>query len=195
MADSEILVVRDAYDRAHASDGESRFGTYLRQYARYFDDDGGPTTDPVAFASAAFAIARTPIMGPPYVRTHPRVIQVEQVWDFNDRCGVSLRFAMPTAELVADLLPVDVAGWQQEAHDGPYYAPERLDRTAAYTQLVVRIPFPRELLPIPAYTAGMPDVAVAKRAVRTICNHANSLLAHLVGHLDSDGIALRQDGS
>jgi hypothetical protein len=180
----EILVVREVFDRVHASDGHSRYGVYLRQHARYFDDDRGPTADPVEFASAAFAIARTPIMGPPYVGTHPRVVHVEQVWDVNDRCGVSLGFAVPTTERIAGMLPVDVAGWQRDGSEGPYYAPERLDRTAAYTQLVVRIPFPQALLPVPAYSKeGLPNVDVAKRAVRTICNHANSLLAHLLGHL------------
>lgn len=187
MADNEILVVREAYDRAHASDGESRFGAYLRQHARYFDDDKGLTTDPVEFASAAFAIARTPIMGPPYVGTHPRVVHLDQVWDFNDRCGVSLGFALPTAERVADLLPFDVTGWQREDGRGRFYAPERLDRISGYTQLVVRIPFPAELLPAPAYTwMREPDVDVAKRAVRTICNHTNSLLTRLTSHLDTD---------
>ena len=187
MADNEILVVREAYDRAHASDGESRFGAYLRQHARYFEEDKGLTTDPVEFASAAFAIARTPIMGPPYVGTHPRVVQLDQVWDFNDRCGVSLGFALPTAECMANLLPFDVVGWQREDGLGPFYAPERLDRISCYTQLFVRIPFPAELLPAPDYTwMREPDVDVAKRAVRTICNHANSLLVRLISHLDCE---------
>jgi hypothetical protein len=188
VATDEVFVLREAYDRDRASDGRSRFGVYLRQHARYFDDEDGPTADRAQFAAAAFTVARVPIMSPPYVGTHPRVVLAEPVWDTDGRCGVLVGFAVPISERIADRLPVDTAGWHRDGDDGPYYASERLDRTAAYGQLVVRVPFPVELLPAPAYTdTSMPDVDTAKRAVRTICNHTNSLLAHLVTHLNTAG--------
>jgi hypothetical protein len=49
------------YDRAYASDGQSRYGAYVRDYSRLFDPwqdaPDGVTGDPVEFAIAAFRVA------------------------------------------------------------------------------------------------------------------------------------------
>ncbi|TMR27356.1 hypothetical protein [Actinomadura geliboluensis] len=57
----------DAYDRDRASDGVSRYGVYLRQHADRFDWEEPVTTDPALFARAAWEVATSPIMSPPYV--------------------------------------------------------------------------------------------------------------------------------
>jgi hypothetical protein len=184
VASDEVFVVREAYDRAAASDGRSRFGVYLGQLSSRFDDEDGPTTDRERFAASAMAIALVPVMSPPYVETHPRVVDAESVQDDEGRRGLLVGFAVPLSAGVADCLPFDVAGWQRNSSDGPYLAPERLDRIAAFGQLTVRIPLPLDLLPAPGYSGtNVADVDTAKRAVRAICNHANAVLARLVSHL------------
>ncbi|MCI0687960.1 MAG: hypothetical protein L0Y54_12080, partial [Sporichthyaceae bacterium] len=59
------------YDRAHASDGRTRYGAYLRQHTADLTEawDGGPAR----FAALAWWIANSPVMWPGYVQAHPRV--------------------------------------------------------------------------------------------------------------------------
>jgi hypothetical protein len=63
------------YDRNYASSGTSRYGNYLRErpesFAEIWYDDPS-----VEFASIAWRIATGPIMAPPLVRSHPRVVDV-----------------------------------------------------------------------------------------------------------------------
>ena len=79
MSGTELLVcwIDLDYDRTQASDGQSRYGAYVRDYARLFDPwqdaPDGVTGDPVEFAIAAFRVATGPIMSPGFVRWHPRV--------------------------------------------------------------------------------------------------------------------------
>ena len=79
MSSTELLVcwIDPDYDREQASDGQSRYGAYVRDHARLFDPwqdaPDGVTRDPVDFAIAAFRVATGPIMGPGFVRWHPRV--------------------------------------------------------------------------------------------------------------------------
>ena len=76
---AELLVcwIDPDYDRSQASDGQSRYGAYVRDHARLFDPwqdaPDGVTSDPVEFAVAAFRVATGPIMWPGFVRWHPRV--------------------------------------------------------------------------------------------------------------------------
>ncbi|MEU7591281.1 hypothetical protein AB0A95_33915 [Micromonospora sp. NPDC049230] len=63
------------YDQRSSSGGPSRYANYLRQDdAKFADiaDDG-----PAAFARLAWRIATTPVMVPPLVHSHPRVIDVK----------------------------------------------------------------------------------------------------------------------
>ena len=66
-----------ARDRAQASDGCSRYGVYLGRESGFEDieseavgDDADPTA---AFAVLAWRTARSPVMSPPFVRSHARV--------------------------------------------------------------------------------------------------------------------------
>jgi hypothetical protein len=78
------------YDRAHASDGISRYGAYLR------DATFEPWTDhdqAVEWAAFAWRRATGPVMSPGYVRYHPRVLaaQLERSgWDGSLTAGVNL---------------------------------------------------------------------------------------------------------
>ncbi|OLF07077.1 hypothetical protein [Actinophytocola xanthii] len=182
MAADQIFVLRDVYDLAHASDGRSRYGAYLaHNTGRFRDIDDIPSSDPAAFAAAAFAIASRPIMSPPYVSTHPRVVFAAPSWDQDRPPGLSIDLATPMSASIADQLPTGTAGWEHDPRTGQYHPPDGDSRLAAYTRLTVRLPLPVELLPPPSYTAtGIAEVETAKRAVRTISAHANSVLAHLI---------------
>lgn len=61
------------HDYERASDGRSRYGAYIRERAGWFTDIG--THQPTAeFAALAWRIATSPIMSPPLVHAHPRII-------------------------------------------------------------------------------------------------------------------------
>jgi hypothetical protein len=67
------------YDQAQAGGGKSRFCTYVRQNRSAFQDIwyDDPTDSAAAFAAAAWRIARGPIMAPPYVRSHHRIMAAQ----------------------------------------------------------------------------------------------------------------------
>jgi hypothetical protein len=184
---NNIFVIHDTYDRKYASDGNSRLGAYLAQYMHRFESSGGALTllrD--EFAAAAFGVATAPIMSPPYVGTHQRVLLASAQWDENRRCGLVIDLATPTPASLADQLPSRTRRWQRHAPTARFCPPEDNDELAAYSHLTVRVPFAVELLPDPAYTdAGVPDVLTAKRSLRALTAHANTVLIHLITHLDS----------
>lgn len=186
MTADRIFVLQDVYDLAQASDGRSRYGAYLAQNTRRFrDEDGRPTNHAVEFAAAAFVVASAPIMSPPYVSTHPRVVLAAPRWDEDRRCGLLIDLATPLPRGVADYLPIRVSGWEHDPGTGRHFPPEDNDTLAAYSRVTVQIPLPVELLPAPAYTAmGIAEVETAKRAVRTLSTYANSMLTHLIVALD-----------
>ena len=65
------------YDQDRASDGISRYGTYIRDRQRQFTElwDGTYETGLAErFAALAWQTATGPVMSPGYVRRHPRVI-------------------------------------------------------------------------------------------------------------------------
>jgi hypothetical protein len=78
MNRTAFWVDRD-YDRDSASDGESRYGAYVRKRLDWFQDaecwdwESGP----VRFAAVAWRIATGPVMAPGYVRCHPKILRAE----------------------------------------------------------------------------------------------------------------------
>lgn len=65
-----MFVFNDRDDRDRASDGVSRYGVYLRRYPNLFaslDGDGTVVDDPAVFAAAAWQVATSPVMAPPYL--------------------------------------------------------------------------------------------------------------------------------
>ena len=83
---SELLVcwIDPDYDRVNASDGVSRYGAYVRDYARLFDPfqdaPQGVTTDPVEFAIAAFRVVWPNIghidIGFPWIGSSGRIVRI-----------------------------------------------------------------------------------------------------------------------
>lgn len=93
------------YDREMASDGRSRFASYVRRAAATADwtecwdgtwDD--ETVRAVHFASESWRLATTPVMSPGYVRRHPRVrsARVEvNPWDASLTASVEIIIPQP----------------------------------------------------------------------------------------------------
>jgi hypothetical protein len=88
------------YDRNNADTGTtSRYGNYLRQSARWFEliDFDEPA---VAFAATAWKIATGPIMSPPLVHCHERILGValqRSQWDGGMLAAVRLATPLPAA--------------------------------------------------------------------------------------------------
>jgi hypothetical protein len=170
------------YDRAHASDGVSRYGVYLAQYSHMFvDEDDRPTTDAVLFAGSAWEIAHGQTMTPSYVRTHGRVQQTSTRWDDDWNAAAFVMLAVSA--------PPEAAGftypWRRWTRDelGRWVSPPDLCRPTALTVLRVEVPLTGVELPNPRYLddrPGCPDTATAKQAVQIICRLLNAAVAHVL---------------
>jgi hypothetical protein len=175
--DSELFVcwIDPDYDRANASDGVSRYGAYVRDYARLFDPwqdaPDGVTTDPVEFAIAAFRVATGPIMSPGLVRWHPRVYGYGlDRNDLDGRLVVSVTLATPA--------PLRLPGWAWRGWERDFgdrfLEPE--DRgPVALARLELRWPLAVDQLHRPGRprVPGRPNLVDATTAVAAVVGSAN----------------------
>jgi hypothetical protein len=188
---SELLVcwIDLDYDRANASDGVSRYGAYVRDYARLFDPwrDGadGVTTDPVDFAIAAFRVATGPIMGPGYVRWHPRVCGYGLERSDQDGClVVSVTLATPA--------PLRLPGWVWRSWDRDFHdrflEPED-HGPVALARLELRWPLGSDQLHRPGRprVPGHPNLVDASSAVAVVVGSANHTAGPVLAALDASG--------
>ena len=77
-----FIVTDDVYDRHRASDGFSRFGAYLAlRLPAIVDDDPDVLSDPVRWASFAWATAAPPVMSPGYVEWNNPIEDIQVGWD------------------------------------------------------------------------------------------------------------------
>jgi hypothetical protein len=184
--DSVAFWTDDDYDRDHASNGRSRYGSYLASRAHQFHEDGDPITDPVEFALLAFTIASSPVMAPGYVCQHPRVLDVAWPHDDEDRTAAEVRLVAPLPEPIATVIRRDRrtwAGWHRPWRGDQWFEPYDNDRPGAYTTVTIRIPLNPNTLPAPVYQRGVPDLATAQRAVRAVCAQLNTALADILAAL------------
>ena len=172
------------YDRAHASDGVSRYGVYLAQRASMFiDEDRQPTTDAVLFAGTAWEVAHGQTMTPSYVRTHGRVQQTSTRWDDELQAAVFVMLAVSAPpEAVGFTYP-----WRRWTRDelGRWIPPSDFSRPTALTVLRVEVPLTGVDLPSPRYLdeqPDCPDTATAKQAVQIICRALNAAVAHVLAY-------------
>ncbi|TDC55591.1 hypothetical protein E1281_11700 [Actinomadura sp. KC345] len=98
--------VDEDYDRAQASDGVSRYGSYVRDrlngsFAECWDGTfAEPSSRLVEFASAAWRTATGPVMAPGYIRLHSRVLSAQlqrSHWDGSLIAAVSLVAPWPAS--------------------------------------------------------------------------------------------------
>jgi hypothetical protein len=187
-----LIVVDDDYDRAHASDGVSRFGEHLRQRAHLFVEDWEPLS-PVSYAATVWSIATAPIMTPAYARVSPAV------WGIDCRHSDEPETLMVTLE-VRMLWPHDhrdqraLRGWtdwcQAPCWSGSFHqlTEPGEDRPAALFSARLRVPIVQELLPTPV-RFGAADVLVAKFAIATIAEQVNAVAGPVVAQLREPDVA------
>jgi hypothetical protein len=175
------------YDRAHASDGISRYGAYLRDAA--FE----PWTDHdhvVEWAAFAWRRGTGPVMSPGYVRYHPRVLaaQLERSsWDGSLAAAVTVISSWPEelkTRLARGLKLGDRdAFWQ----DWPieclgdtvsYYEPSEADVAARpYLLATARLQFtvPSAALPDPPATSAV-LLSAGQQAVAVVVAELNRIV-------------------
>ncbi|MBA8825312.1 hypothetical protein FHX42_002663 [Saccharopolyspora lacisalsi] len=188
MSTYVVFTPDDQYDRDHASDGESRYGAYLRRnLASFLDIDDWPTGDPLEFAAAAWRVAQSPVMSPAYVTAHPRVLSTSVGWDFEHCLAITVEVASGVPREVARGLRGSWTGWRE---GDPWFDEEANDRPVASSVLKFRVPMPEDGLPEPAYRAASePDTEVAKEAVEIVCGRLNAALGGAFSRFDRKEVA------
>lgn len=181
-----LLALRDVDDRLH---GRSRFAHYLARNRTMFHTGGGnPTTDPARFAAVAFQIASPPVMDPPYIAAHTRLVRAYPLRDQSARRALVVELAMPTPRHLTGLLPDPHRGWERDDATGHYRPPTELDQPTVHLRLTIGVPIRPELLPQPRYDDhGNPDLDTARTALRALTTHVSALCAHLISGLDVPG--------
>jgi len=188
---AEVLVcwIDIDYDRTSASDGQSRYGAYLRDHARLFDPwrdaPEGVTRDPVEFAMGAVRVATGPIMWPGYIRWHPRVCAYgTEPSEDAGRLVVSVTLAAPAPRaLVAGAW----RGWERGYRDR-FLEPE--DRgPVALTRLKLRWPLAGEQLHGPTWprVPGRPNLVDAITAVAVVVGSMNHTAGPVLAALEAGG--------
>lgn len=188
------------YDRRNADTGtSSRYGNYLRQDARWFTliDYEEPAS---AFAAAAWRIATGPVMSPPLVRCHERILGTSvqrNDWDGGMIAAVTLASHCPV--VLANAKPT-AGGWYRGygRHDvflrGDFEGPSEEDLAKGHpyllhsSQVVWQLP-PDALPPIhevptaPAEFYRLARLAVA--CVEALVNGLNDEVGPLLERLES----------
>lgn len=179
------FTIDERYDRVHASDRRSRFGAYLTMRTSSFLDAGdAPTANPAIFAVTAFTTGLSPVMAPPYVATHRRILNARSHIDEERRVAMAVDLAVPLPPSAAELLTWRWRGWDTTGATSRYRIPDDNDRPAAFAQVTVRIPIDSRRLPEPRYRRdGSPNVEVAKEAVQLTALQLNGTLGEVLAAL------------
>jgi hypothetical protein len=178
----------DAADRERASDGVSRYGVYLRQHADRFDWEEPVTTDPALFSRAAWEVATSPIMSPPFLDwTAERVQEVAFSLSEHDASLIArVQVAVPRPAALADVR--GFAEWDRgERWNRGYFEPygdALARRPAMLTSTTLLFAIPRCELYAPQ---NAPELTVrdAKQAVKRLAAVLDERLAPIVAALDA----------
>ncbi|CAM4024086.1 hypothetical protein KIPE111705_36880 [Kibdelosporangium persicum] len=173
----------DGYDTVQASDGVSRYGAYLAQKRGMFLDygeDPTPTRDRLEFAAAAWEIASSPIMAPPYVRTHPRIQSAGVAWDDQGSMAIDVVIATEDRPDLGDLR-YKAAGWGRDSlSPRRWFDPQDSSRLTVLPSVLIRVPITPGDVTEPAYVNGSPVTVVAQDAVGGICDVLNRVVARVL---------------
>jgi hypothetical protein len=177
------------YDCAHASDGISRYGAYLRDatFEPWTDNDHA-----VEWAAFVWRRATGPVMSPGYVRYHPRVLgaRLERSgWDGSLAAGVTLVSPWPEQLTRALARGVRLGGqdaywqdWPTEYRGGDitcYYEPSEADVAARpYLLATVGLQFtvPSAELPEPPATSA-DLLSAGQQAVAVVVAELNRIVS------------------
>ncbi|MFB7663945.1 hypothetical protein ACFC1R_08355 [Kitasatospora sp. NPDC056138] len=181
-----LAVVDDVHDREHASNGDSRYGSYLTRNARLLHEDGQPLTA-AEFACSAWQIATSPIMSPGYVRIRPDLHNITAVQ--TDDNELALRVEVPLRHTALAHRPDRRLGdWQPDLWSvdrGPFrrlFEPD-VDKPLLLATVTLLLPVPDHLLIEPGSAEpGWIMTLEAKSVVDELVVWANAH-AHLVNDL------------
>ncbi|GLZ05286.1 hypothetical protein Acsp03_27520 [Actinomadura sp. NBRC 104412] len=184
-----LFIFDDATDRDLASDGVSRYGAYLRLHHSEFRcwEDDPITGDPAEFARAAWEVARSPIMSPPYVTwTSERVQSVTfAVSGYDGRSLIArVQMAVPCPQALVEVRGFD--GWTRPRWSTSYEPPEDAalaERPAMLTTTHLLWSIPPEQLHTPADAPAELTVADAKAAVKRLGRLLDERLAPVLAAL------------
>jgi len=180
------------YDRDNADTGtQSRYGNYLRQDARLFAEID--YDDPAAaFAATAWRIATGPVMSPPLVRCHPRILGTvlqRNDWDGGMLAAVRLATGLPST--LAGARPADGGYYRGYGSTwGPYDGPSEEDLTKgsyllAEAQVLWQLP-PGALPMICKVPTGQDEIfRLAAGCVRALVGELNRHVGPLLERLES----------
>lgn len=184
---TSYIVTDDVYDRERASDGFSRFGRYIAlRLPAILDDDPHVLSDPVRWASFAWATAAPPVMSPGYVEWGDPIEDVQVAWD--------------DGHLVAEIsvrtkCPIDLPGWRTWERDlrGNLVEPWH-GRQIALSRTTLRAALREVVLPPPPVDIGnrREVVRAAKSAVHIVVEVVEHVLRPVLVKLEPDGDEVRR---
>lgn len=196
---SLLAVVNTSYDQEYASNGRSRYGSYVQQHASEFRDawstTPGPIKDPVEFAVAAWRVATGPIMAPGYVKIRPDVGSITLHRDGYDG-SLYAQIVVPLShehfERGNNPFPYSWQDWEREpnyesvGYQGLFEpdSPGVSKRVAVLGSVTVRVPgheWPH--LVVPSAYEGPTLVAEAQEAVSVLVQHINDDAGPVVAKL------------
>jgi hypothetical protein len=155
------LVIDEAYDRTHASDGLSRYGAYLAiRLPAVCEFDSDVLTDPVRWAAFAWATATTPVMSPAYLDWNGPIEDIQISWDDGHLAVEAVLRTDPPVNLPGWL------GWDRDRQGNPaepWYAKRTALSRVALRAILEEIRLPR--LPQDAHCRQ--DVVLAAKAAVT----------------------------
>jgi hypothetical protein len=194
MSTDDAFWIDYEYDRQMASDGRSRFASYVRRavatpewtecWDGTWDDEA---VRAVRFACETWRVATTPVMSPGYVRRHPRIRSARvEVSPWDASLAASVEIVIPQPRQLAAVRDCGDGSmwwdWPQETFSGErvYLEPgdEELSRyryMLATTKLA--FPLPADGLPPAPDGPGAWIEDAAQRAVTALCTE----LQHVVG--------------
>ena len=175
---TDLVWIDADYDRDNASDGIPRYGRYLRDRRHEFDED--TLSDPVSFASLAWAIATGPIMAPGYVRVREDIRSVTCRRDDSGQLTADIEVRVDHGALAGDCRPGwEWSDWAWRRGHLAEPAPERAVLLTAH----VLVPFSGHVLHDPRGHGF--EVDDARQAVATLVGlvnfHARDAVAALRG--------------
>ena len=187
FTDQTLALIDDEYDRANASDGSSRFRSYLAVNAGRLHEDGAPLSA-VDFAHAVWRIATSPVMSPGYVRIRPDLAGVTLVTSGVDYDQLALRIDVPLRHRVLARRPAGRPGdWERDpwssSNEWAAAIEPGLRGPALLLTATLLVPLPEHALTAPSVARPGPAMTrQAKQTVWAIAEHANAS-AHLVADL------------
>lgn len=189
----------EEHDRARASNGSSRLGSYLDDRLDSFHEWDEPLTPLSAeeFAVAAWEVATSPMMSPGYVRTRADVGMV-RVLRREDGEGLLVSVAVPVRHSGLKVrLPFAWRDWERNRYgvgdDDDYpqlVGPEDDGRPSVLVTAEVRAPLVGALH-TPTATRGAELHADAKAALRLLVDQVNAAAGPIVATMSGETIAAR----